>query len=113
MIKTRAKIIVGVALTAVAVTIGFVKPAFLARPVLAKPTFMDRYNRDRYAKPELIGKCTVCHVSRGGNERNDFGEAFENAGYRITPKLRAKFPTLFEEQPNSDNERPAEQNRAQ
>jgi len=57
---------------------------------------MDRYNRDARAKQELKNKCTVCHVGRGGDVRNDFGEAFEDAGYRITPKLRKKFPELFE-----------------
>jgi hypothetical protein len=64
--------------------------------VFAKPAFMDRYNNDPYSKPELRNKCTVCHVGKGGAERNDFGEAFEDAGYRITAKLRAKFPELFE-----------------
>ena len=63
---------------------------------LAKPAFMDRYNNDPYSKPELRSKCTVCHVGKGGAERNEFGEAFEDAGYRITTKLRAKFPELFE-----------------
>jgi hypothetical protein len=63
---------------------------------LGKPAFMDRYNNDGYSKAELRGKCTVCHIGRGGGERNEFGEAFEDAGYRITPKLRAKFPDLFE-----------------
>ena len=63
----------------------------------AKPAFMDRYNNDPLSKPELRGKCTVCHVGRGGGERNDFGEAFEDAGYRITSKLRSKFPSLFEQ----------------
>ncbi len=63
---------------------------------LGKPAFMDRYNRDPYSKADLRGKCAVCHVGRGGGERNDFGEAFEDAGYRITSKLRAKFPNLFE-----------------
>src|ERR1044071_6091802 len=61
----------------------------------AKPAFMDRYNADPYTKAALHGKCTVCHIGRGGGERNDFGEAFADAGYRITPKLRAKFPKLF------------------
>ena len=70
---------------------------------LAKPAFMDRYNNDAYAKPELRGRCTVCHIGRGGGERNDFGEAFEDTGYRITPKLRAKFPNLFEGQPRSES----------
>jgi hypothetical protein len=61
----------------------------------AKPAFMDRYNTDPYGKAELRGKCTVCHIGHGGGERNDFGEAFADAGYRITPKLRSKFPQLF------------------
>jgi hypothetical protein len=63
----------------------------------AKPTFMDRYNNDPFSKPELRGKCTVCHIGHGGGERNDFGEAFEDGGYRITPRLRSKFPSLFEQ----------------
>jgi len=63
--------------------------------VLAKPAFMDRYNRDEYARAELKTKCTICHIGRGGAERNDFGEAFEDAGYRFTPKLRRKFPQYF------------------
>ena len=73
--------------------------ALAALVVLAKPAFMDRYNNDPYSKAELHGKCTVCHIGKGGGERNDFGEAFEDAGYRITPKLRAKFPELFEREP--------------
>ena len=75
--------------------LGFVQPAFLSRTVQAKPAYMDRYNRDARAKQELKSKCTVCHVGRGGDTRNDFGEAFEDAGYRITPKLREQFPKLF------------------
>ena len=72
------------------------KMALLAQPVAAKPAFMDRYDRDPFAKATMRGHCTVCHIGRGGGPRNDFGEAFEDAGYRITPKLRAKFPELFE-----------------
>jgi hypothetical protein len=56
---------------------------------------MDRYNRDQFSRAELRGKCTLCHLGRGGDERNDFGEAFEDAGYRITPRLRGKFPKMF------------------
>ena len=65
----------------------------------SKPAFMDRYNRDPMAKAELHNKCTVCHIGHGGGERNDFGEAFEDAGFRITPKLRAQFPDKFEREP--------------
>jgi hypothetical protein len=74
--------------------------AMSAVAAFAKPAFMDRYNNDPYSKTELRGRCTVCHIGKGGGERNDFGEAFEDAGYRITPKLRAKFPELFESKPH-------------
>jgi hypothetical protein len=69
---------------------------FMARRASARPAFMERYDRDPYSKAQLRGHCTVCHVGRGGGERNDFGEAFEDAGYRITPRLREKFPAIFE-----------------
>jgi len=88
LIKKKAKLIMAAAyITAAAVV------------ALAKPAFMDRYNNDPYSKSELHGKCTVCHIGKGGGERNEFGEAFEDSGYRITPKLRAKFPELFEREP--------------
>jgi hypothetical protein len=83
--KRRIKLIAAIAV--------LVMPAVVT---FAKPAFMDRYNRDPYARPQLQGKCTVCHIGHGGGERNDFGEAFENAGFRITPKLRAKFPEMFD-----------------
>src|SRR4051794_30270528 len=66
-----------------------------AAVTIAKPAFMDRYDADPFARPELKNKCTVCHIGHGGGERNDFGEAFADSGYRITPKLRAKFPAEF------------------
>ena len=71
------------------------KAALFAQPAAAKPAFMDRYNRDPFARAEMRNKCTVCHIGRGGGERNDFGEAFEDAGFRITPKMREKFPEMF------------------
>ena len=79
-------------------TLGCIAAAAVA--ALAKPAFMDRYNNDPYSKADLRGKCTVCHIGKGGGERNEFGEAFEDAGYRITPKLRAKFPDLFLREPH-------------
>jgi hypothetical protein len=83
----------------------FVSPASLSRTVQAKPAFMDRYNRDPYAKPQWKDKCTLCHIGKGGEQRNDFGDAFEDAGFRITPKLRAKFPNLFEYPKSTPDER--------
>jgi len=79
-----------------ALMLAFVKPASLSMTVQAKPAFMDRYNRDPYAKAQWKDKCTLCHIGKGGERRNDFGEAFEDVGFRITPKLRARFPNLFE-----------------
>ena len=86
-------------LTVAAVFLGLaivcVKSSMWTQPVLAKPAFMDRYNRNPYAKDEFKTKCTACHIGRGGGERNDFGEVFEDACYRFTPKLRQKFPQFF------------------
>jgi hypothetical protein len=78
---------------------GIVAAAVVA---MAKPAFMERYNKNPYSKAQLRGKCTICHIGHGGGERNDFGEAFEDAGFRITPKMREKFPKLFEREPRKD-----------
>jgi hypothetical protein len=91
--RERVKLIVFVLFVALAALSAGM--TFLARPVAAKPAYMDRYNRDPFSKAALRGKCTLCHVGRGGGERNDFGEAFDDAGFRITPKLRQKFPEMF------------------
>jgi len=92
--RQRIKFVVILFFVALAAAASGLSP--LARHASAKPAFMDRYDRDPYSKPQLRGRCTVCHIGRGGAERNDFGEAFEDAGYRITPKLREKFPAVFE-----------------
>ena len=94
--RQRIKFVVFLFFIALAATAGL---STLTRPASAKPAFMNRYDRDPYSKAQLRGRCTVCHVGRGGAERNDFGEAFEDAGYRITPKLREKFPAVFEPEP--------------
>lgn len=96
MQKQRVKASLVIVMAFAFAFMAFVKPAFLATPASAKPAYMDRYNQDQYAKNELRGRCTVCHIGHGGGERNDFGEAFEGTGYRITPKLRERFPKLFQ-----------------
>ena len=93
--REKVKPILILVMTAVAAAACIVRPNLVAMPAQAKPSYMDRYDKDQYAKRDLMGKCTVCHIGRGGGERNDFGEGFEDAGYRITPKLRRKFPQLF------------------
>jgi hypothetical protein len=100
--KYGVKIMLVIAFCGVAAFTGLVQPAFMVEPVSAKPAYMDRYNRDSYSKIDMRSKCTVCHIGHGGGERNDFGEAFEDAGFRITIKLREKFPDLFEQQPPAD-----------
>lgn len=103
MIRERVKSALVVGCIGMFAIVTWARPALVAKSsMLVKPAFMDRYSNDPYAKAELRGKCTVCHIGRGGGERNDFGEAFEDAGYRITPKLRAKFPGLFERTPRTE-----------
>ncbi|MDQ6785966.1 MAG: hypothetical protein M3033_04000 [Acidobacteriota bacterium] len=93
MRQKKLKIIVLVGFAALSV-FGLISSS-RTQVVWAKPAFMDRYKRDPFAKEELKSKCTICHIGRGGGERNNFGESFEDAGYRFTPKLRAKFPEMF------------------
>jgi len=86
-----------------ALMLGFVRPALLSRTVQAKPAFMDRYNRDPYAKPQWKDNCTLCHIGKGGEQSNNFADAFEDARHRITPKLRTKFSDLFLREPRPDS----------
>ncbi|MEM2591097.1 MAG: c-type cytochrome [Thermofilaceae archaeon] len=71
--------------------------AFLRCPVFhAMPKFMEWYDADPYAKAELRGRCTVCHVSESGfGPLTVFGRAFAENDYRITEELRAQFPDVF------------------
>jgi Membrane bound beta barrel domain (DUF5777) len=59
------------------------------------PQFLQMFRSDPYRNPAFDG-CNTCHMSaEGGDARNPFGQAFENAGERITPMLRAQFPDRF------------------
>lgn len=102
MNRRTLKAIVLVTLIAIAASLVLIRPTWLVKPVLAKPAYMARYNRNPYAKARFIDKCTVCHIGHAGAQRNDFGEAFEDAGYRITPKLREKFSQFFEREPRQE-----------
>ena len=62
----------------------------------AYPNFLRLYAADPDSKPELRATCSTCHVNpAGGGERNAFGQAFEAAGNKITPDLKAQFPDRF------------------
>ena len=70
--------------------------ALLSRGVKAFPDYLKVYNADAFAKAEMKGKCSVCHVSpTGGGPRNEFGIAFAAADYKITAALRRQFPAHF------------------
>lgn len=64
--------------------------------VRALPDYMKLFAADPRSRLELRNKCSVCHVNPAGSgPRNDFGKAFADAGHKITPELRHKFPDRF------------------
>ena len=63
----------------------------------AFPQYLDIFNKDKFARPEKKNSCGVCHNSpSGGGPVNDFGQAFDANGFKITNNLRQKFPELFD-----------------
>lgn len=64
--------------------------------VQARPEYLKIFANDPYSRPELRSQCAVCHVNPAGSgPRNDFGNAFDRAGFVITPALRRQFPDRF------------------
>ena len=60
------------------------------------PQYLDIFDNDKFARPEMKNMCSVCHVSpNSGGPTNDFGMAFDANGKKITNDLRQKFPQLF------------------
>ena len=56
-----------------------------------------KYDSDKRSLPSIRGMCNVCHISpNGGGPTNEFGMAFEQAGFMISDSLVAKFPNLFQ-----------------
>jgi hypothetical protein len=89
--KRRSKVCVGVVLLALALIGGMRIPAAGA----GRPEFLMMFQSDPFRTAEVDG-CSVCHDDpNGGGPRNVFGRAFEEAGYRITPMMRADFPDRF------------------
>lgn len=61
----------------------------------AFPEYLAAYRGDPFRNPNVDG-CATCHMSpQGGDARNDFGSAFEGAGAKFTPMIRAQFPEKF------------------
>lgn len=64
--------------------------------VNASPQYMNIFNKDKFARPEMKNMCSVCHVnSNGGGPVNDFGMTFSTNDRKITANIRQKFPELF------------------
>ena len=62
----------------------------------AFPQYLEIFNNDKFARPEMKNMCSVCHINpNGGGPINDFGKAFDANGHKITNNLRQKFPELF------------------
>ena len=63
----------------------------------AFPQYLDTFNKDKFARPEMKNMCSVCHQNpNGGGPLNNFGMAFDANGHKITNDLRQKFPELFD-----------------
>jgi hypothetical protein len=68
----------------------------LLQPAEARPQYFMLFQDDPLHNPSF-DTCATCHLNpAGGGPRNPFGEAFEQAGYQITPMLRANFSERFE-----------------
>ncbi len=62
----------------------------------ALPQYLEIFNNDKFARPEMKNMCSVCHQNpAGGGPVNSFGKAFDANGHKITNDLRQKFPELF------------------
>jgi mono/diheme cytochrome c family protein len=62
----------------------------------AMPKFMEQYDKDPFAKAELKGKCSVCHLQEEGyGPLNPVGQAFAENGYRINDRLRKQNSEVF------------------
>ncbi|MBI1760841.1 MAG: cytochrome c [Acidobacteria bacterium] len=68
----------------------------------AMPKFMERYDADQFAKPELKGKCGICHTREEGyGPLNALGKAFAENGYVINDKVRKQAANAFASGPNA------------
>jgi Membrane bound beta barrel domain (DUF5777) len=68
---------------------------FWTVPAFSMPVFLQAFRADPFRNP-AIDQCGTCHVNpQGGGPRNDFGQAFQASGERITPLLRAQYPDHF------------------
>ncbi len=67
----------------------------MAQPVEARPEFFMQFQNDPFRNVDM-DTCAVCHFNAaGGGPRNDFGLEFAEAGFQITPLMRANNPDRF------------------
>lgn len=64
---------------------------------ISLPSFMEIYNKDKFAKASKKNNCGICHVNpSGGGTLNNFGKAFDENNSKIDDGLRQQFPELFD-----------------
>ena len=56
--------------------------AFGAQHVTALPDYLKIYDADPFAKPEMKGKCAVCHVNPAGGGPRDRKSTRLNSSHR-------------------------------
>ncbi|MDX2031896.1 MAG: DUF5777 family beta-barrel protein [Blastocatellia bacterium] len=93
--------------TLVKILIVVASTLFIAANVQARPEYLRIFSADPLSRPELRGKCSLCHTSpEGGGPRNEFGKAFASAGFVITADLRKRFPDNFLTEAQAQQGRP-------
>ena len=65
-----------------------------------------KYDSDKRSLQSLRGNCSICHLNNpsGGGPRTEFGNAFAEAGFKITDALVAQFPNLFQKSQDASTE---------
>ena len=64
-----------------------------------------KYDNDKRSLPSLRGNCSICHLNNpnGGGPRTEFGNAFAEAGFKITDEIVSKFPNLFQKPQSNES----------
>ncbi len=70
-----------------------------AYSTLAHPAYMNLFARDARSMPDQRTNCAICHAPDGkASDRgflSDFGRAFKENRFRISPQMRDRFTDIF------------------